>query len=147
MAIALRYEDVCTVGVPSRVPLLLSSALTGSSRSFVSGWQESLLNALTDSRAESPSRAEALYWATEFIRQLPSDTAAPTLEFEPDGDIAFDWDCGTRSTFSVSVTPDGKLKYGGLFGTATRYGSETLTSSISPEILRCIWRATNRTGA
>ena len=80
----------------------------------------------------------ALRYAAEFLRILPNDVPEPDIVIEEDGEVGFDWDVSRRATFSVSVGPDGTLRYGGLFGRRTRYGSAQLTSSIPPDILSLI---------
>lgn len=76
-----------------------------------------------------------LSYAERFVSLLPINTPVPDIVLEDDGEIAFDWGVSATSTFSVSVSRDGTLRFAGLFGGKTRYGTDQLTSTIPSEIL------------
>lgn len=106
-----------------------------------------LLEALQRAVAEATDvdvNPSAFDYATAFIKLLPAEAPEPSIVIEDDGEVAFDWGDSTRSTFSVSIGGDGTLRFGGLFGYQTRYGSDQLTSSIPKEILGYIHKTTVR---
>ena len=83
-------------------------------------------------------------YAIALLELLPIETPKPDVVAEDDGEIAFDWDIESRRTFSVSIGRDGTLRYGGLFGHKTRYGSVQLTSSVPNEIVSHVADVTKR---
>lgn len=85
-----------------------------------------------DALPVAPSTVE---YAKHFLRLLPSRVAEPDIYAEPDGEIAFEWDCGPRKVFSVSIGRDGTLTYAGLFGPFKSHGVETMVDRI-PEVVR-----------
>jgi len=103
---------------------------------------EALRRTLVDAERSSVFvDASALDYAVAFISLLPPEAPDPDIVIEEDGDVAFDWGSSAESTFSVSVGSDGTLRFGGLFGNGTRYGSEPLVSAIPNEILAYIDKA------
>jgi hypothetical protein len=106
--------------------------------------EQRLLSLFSDTD-DMPVDPLSLEYAMAFLYQLPTEIPAPTIEVENDGEVAFDWHVHSRATFSVSIGPDGTLRYGGLFGADTRYGTEQLSSSLSAEILRNV-NATRKYG-
>lgn len=145
-ATATRYERVETRRSSG---WLSSSALSGQelvwreyatrheSVSYSDLWKRQLaIELLEGCNPTGPlANAGAANYAVAFLDQLPSDAPVPAMVIEDDGDIAFDWDVSARNTFSVSVSRDGTLRYGGLFGHRTRYGKDQLTSAIPQVIL------------
>ena len=104
-------------------------------------WKRQLAVELTDlsaGRDEPRADLRAVEHALVFLELLPDETPEPEMVVESDGEIAFDWDAGRRATFSVSIGPDGTLRYGGLFGYRTRSGTDQLVTSIPREILEHI---------
>lgn len=108
--------------------------------------REQLASATSSEETARPNQT-ALVYAEAFLSMLPHETPEPDLVFEDDGEVAFDWQSSTRSTFSVSIGEDGTLRYGGLFGYRTRYGTEQLTSAIPSVILEGISEARGRTAS
>lgn len=82
----------------------------------------------------------AVLHAREFLGQLPVETPVPDVVVEEDGAVAFDWESAPRRSFSVSVSSDGRLRYGGLFGydmhSGTLYPSGTLPRTLLTFISR-----------
>jgi len=71
----------------------------------------------------------------EFLRGLPSRIKSPEVDFDPDGDVMFEWNEGPRRTFSVSIDRTGEISYAGLFGGSKVYGSEYFFGSIPKPIV------------
>lgn len=90
-------------------------------------------DALVD--AVSSASAGAISYAISLADMLPSDIPGPEVSVDDDGDILFDWDRGRRQIFTISVSPDGTLKYAGLFGGNRAYGTERLAEAL-PEAIR-----------
>lgn len=90
---------------------------------------------------------EALLYAWDFIRFLPTSTPLPELAIDVDGDVAIEWDYARRRILSVRVGRDGLLNYAGMEGYATFYGTEVFQESIPSSILAAIERVVkaNRT--
>jgi hypothetical protein len=146
--IEVRFEDVVTpfLGRDTAVTPLASQwakwfkpawAPPAYSELWRERLRQRLLSAMNSMSVPKPNQT-ALAYAAGFLSMLPHETPEPDLVFEDDGEVGFDWQSSTRSTFSVSIGEDGTLRYGGLYGYRTRYGTEQLTSAIPSVILECI---------
>jgi hypothetical protein len=76
----------------------------------------------------------AFVYAIEFLKLLPSVIPLPEISVDSDGDVALEWDRGSRRVFSVRVSRDGTIYYAGLVNYSTFHGSEQLGESI-PEAI------------
>lgn len=77
----------------------------------------------------------SIYYALQFLQQLPPNIAPPSFAVDPDGEISIEWDYGRRRIFSVSVGEDGTLNYAGLIGHRSFHGEEPLAWGIPKRIL------------
>jgi hypothetical protein len=62
--------------------------------------------------------------AWRLLVTLPTTIPLPEITIEPDGEIAFEWDKGTRRTFSISIGSMNKITYAGIFGSNKAHGTE-----------------------
>lgn len=89
-----------------------------------------------------PVNEKTIERAKDFLRALPSDIPAPSVDPEPDGLIAFEWYRSAHRTLSVSVSPTGELYYSALIGPEKAYGTEIfyhkLSSSRIPDLIKQI---------
>lgn len=83
----------------------------------------------------------SLDYAVIFAETLPVWVPVPDVSVDPDGEMSLDWDRGRRSVFSVSIGPDGRLTYAGLFGAGKIRGVEPFTDNIPEVIIHGIRRA------
>lgn len=84
-------------------------------------------------QAVSPDTVEL---ASIFIDQLPAFVPPPDVTPEADGELSLEWHVAPWKTFSVSIGPQGRLTYSGLFGRMrnTR-GTDVLGDVIPSTIL------------
>jgi hypothetical protein len=113
---------------------------------------ELLTSALSEAQADNwdaygarAPHVRAVYEAIRFIKCLPTSVPSPEVAIDADGDVALEWDRGPRFIFSVRVDKDGKLHYAGLFGHATKHGSEFFGEGIPREVLTGIERLVRAT--
>ena len=86
-------------------------------------------------------QSETIALARAFIDQLPAFVPPPDVTPEPDGEISLDWRAGPWRTFSVSIGPQGRLTYAGLFGRVPNArGTEVLGDFIPASILTGLTR-------
>jgi hypothetical protein len=85
--------------------------------------------------------ATAIY-AREFVQALPFGIEKPSVGVEPDGHITLEWYRHPRWTASISVAPEGKLYYAGLFGISKVNGTEPffIGGGIPKPVLELIQR-------
>lgn len=73
--------------------------------------------------------------ALRFLDHVPAGYPAADVSVDPDGEISFEWYREPRRTFAVSVGPDGRLSYAGLFGDSRIRGSEAyFMDELPPEV-------------
>ena len=99
---------------------------------------ESRLVELIQSGDERDINRLSAEYAFRFLELLPDESPEPEIEIDSDGEVAFDWNFARRSSVSVSVGPDGTLRYGALLGFRKRSGSDQLTSAIPKDVLALI---------
>ena len=73
--------------------------------------------------------------AIRFLQALPTTTPVPDVSVDPDGEIDLLWHVDSRKTFSVSVGPNGRLTYSGLFEDNQSYGTEWFFYELPQPIL------------
>lgn len=73
--------------------------------------------------------------AKQFLELLPTSIPMPEIAVDPDGDISFEWYCGTNNLFSVSVSGTEELTYAGIFGINKVHGVEYFGDHIPRFIL------------
>jgi hypothetical protein len=78
--------------------------------------------------------------AEKFLGTLPTTTPVPDVSVDPDGEVSISWNRDRDWVFSVSVGPNGRLSYAGLFGTSKAYGTEWFTNEIPEAVLDSITR-------
>jgi len=78
--------------------------------------------------------------AVRFCGLLPASVPAPEAGADPDGEIAFEWQAGRLSAFSVSVGPGRLLTYAGIFGKNRVYGVECFGEEFPEVILENLHR-------
>jgi hypothetical protein len=126
-----------------RLTEALQFSLEQQSPAYIEIRRQQLVERLQQVARESVDIAvnpSAFDYAVAFANLLPAEAPDPEIVIEDDGEVAFDWGETTHSTFSVSIGSDGTLRFGGLFGYQTRYGSDQLVSTIPNEILAYIDR-------
>jgi hypothetical protein len=87
-----------------------------------------------------PLDARAYRQAVRFLTQLPTTTPIPAISSDPDGEVEVSWNCGPRWVFSVSIGPNGRLTYAGLFGTSKVYGTEWMGAETPRPVLEGVGR-------
>ena len=103
--------------------------------------QRALLEALdasNDDRTASPPHPDAFLHSLEVINHLPVWVPLPDIGVDVDGDIALEWDRGSRRLFSLRVSKDGTLYYSRLIGHETDHGSKSFRGGVPIEVLRGI---------
>lgn len=87
-------------------------------------------------------------WAKRFISMLPTTTPPAEVSADPDGEISVLWRKGPWRVLSVSVGPDGRLSYAGLFGgRAKSHGTEYLGAELPKAISDNLRRLVSETAA
>lgn len=95
-----------------------------------------------DGYGAAPVEQETVEQAERFLNAFPLGVDAPSVDAEPDGQIAFEWYQSQYRMLSVSVSPDGDLHYAALLGYSRRYGTEPFFGEVPAEILRLVQRVT-----
>lgn len=75
-----------------------------------------------------------------FLQLLPGIFPRPEITVDPDGEIAFDWDKGSREKLSVSVSSDHLLTYAGLYDINKAHGTEYFGEDLPATILSNLQR-------
>ena len=88
-----------------------------------------------DGYGARPLDQRAYDQALRFIQALPTTTPIPDVSADPDGEVDVMWHFDPKKTFSVSIGPNGRLTYSGLFGDCQTYGTEWLSNEIPQPIL------------
>ncbi len=76
--------------------------------------------------------------AYALIESLPLGFPKPSIGAEPDGQLTLEWHNSPRRSLSVSVDPDGFLRYAGLYGPNKRYGTLTFFGAAPGEIIQLV---------
>jgi len=79
---------------------------------------------------------DALSFARRLARMLPATPLAPDVSVDPDGEVSFDWDAGSRRRFSLSVNPSGAMRYASITGSSENFGLEPWRDGIPEAIVR-----------
>lgn len=79
-----------------------------------------------------PVDPEAVYRATEFIRDLPDYLPLPEIAAEPDGAISLDWIRSRNRLVSVNVGATDRLAFAWLNGTDRGHGVVRLVRGVVP---------------
>jgi hypothetical protein len=87
-----------------------------------------------------PVSYESFLKAKQFIEDFPLSLPAPEISVDPDGEITFEWYRAPRKVFSVSIGPNNRLSYAGLFGASKTYGTETFHDGIPRVVLDNVQR-------
>lgn len=87
-----------------------------------------------------PVSEATLAQALAFLDLLPTTLPGPEIAPHPDGEIAFEWWSGPRSSLTVSVNEMGRLSYAALFGPARQHGTEFLLDALPDPIARALRR-------
>jgi hypothetical protein len=111
---------------------LIDSVLNAAGEASTDNWDHDGARAVRTTVVES---------AVRFAEMLPATVPLPEVSPDADGDISFDWHRGPRRVFSVSLGADGVLRYAGLFGYNSTYGTEFLAESL-PSAVRINLRRT-----
>jgi hypothetical protein len=89
------------------------------------------------------ANANAMPYTFEFLNLLPGSLPFPEIAIDNDGDIAIEWDYGSRRVISVRVAPDGTLHFAALVGYSSNHGTEPLQDRIPDTIAWWINRVVN----
>lgn len=73
--------------------------------------------------------------AQRFCELLPFSVPSPEVAADPDGEIAFEWRQGPDGAFSVSIGPNHRLTYAGIFGPNRVHGVEHFGDEFPQAIL------------
>jgi hypothetical protein len=87
--------------------------------------------------SESVDR-DSLAFAKRVALMLPVSFPGPEVTVDPDGEITFDWECGRRQRLSLSVGPNGTLRYAGIVGGSETYGTEPWRDEIPETIVHLL---------
>lgn len=98
--------------------------------------QQADWDAMGSARVEPSTYA----YASQFLQILPISLPIPDISVDTDGEILFEWDCGLRHTFSVSVGRGGTLTFAGLFGHSKIHGTEHLREALPLVIAHSLQR-------
>jgi len=109
----------------------LKALITSFTQAQKDGW---------DGYDASPADPATLYYALQFLSDLPTTIPSPEIAIDTDGDVALEWDRGPRRIFSVRITRDGTLYFAGLVGHSTFHGTEVLREGIPETIAAGIER-------
>lgn len=93
-----------------------------------------------DAQGARPVDVAAVAQAKQFLDALPSNSPFPDVSADPDGEVSLDWFGQGRDLFSISVSPDGRLSYAGVFGPRRAHGTEFLSDEIPAPILEQLRR-------
>lgn len=74
------------------------------------------------------------------ILSLPREVEDPEVHVDPDGEFTLEWFVEPRRTFTLSVGPDGRLSYAGLFGDEAIADKTYFGDSLPDVILDAIGR-------
>jgi len=116
---ATEFSGSVTLGQPKRVARETLDAAYLSAR-------EENWDGMGSARVEPTTYA----YASQFLRILSPDLAAPGIAVDTDGEILFEWDRGPRQTFSVSIGRDGTLTFAGLLGYRKVHGTEHFSETL-----------------
>jgi hypothetical protein len=124
---------------------LLSSRSLGSSREecrnqLLDAYKEAAFEGW-DGYAAHKVDASAILNGFAFIDSLPRSVPMPDVSVDPDGEISFDWICGARRQFSISLGGRGVMSYAGLFGSDKVAGSERFQGTLPRTIVDFVKRA------
>jgi hypothetical protein len=97
-----------------------------------------------DGYGAEPVDRESLAFAKRVAQMLPVSLSEPEVAVDPDGEVAFDWECGKRQRLSLSVGPSGTLRYAGIDGDSEAYGTEPWRDGIPEAIVRLLQRVASR---
>ena len=89
----------------------------------------------------------ALPYAFEFLNLLPLSTPFPEIAIDNYGEIAIEWDYGSRKVISIRVGKDGTLTFAALDGYNSVHGVETLQDAIPETIALWMDRVTTSDAA
>lgn len=93
-----------------------------------------------DGYGAAPILKETYRQACLFLDALPLGTPAPSAGAEPDGHLTLEWHCSSRRTLSISISPEGDLRYAALLGTDRVVGTESCSRQVPQTILDLIQR-------
>jgi hypothetical protein len=88
-----------------------------------------------DGYGAAPVTPQARAAAEEFLGALPTTWPPPEMAADPDGEISFEWARDPHWVFSVSVSPEGRLSYAGLFGVNRVHGAESFVGQLPQAIV------------
>ncbi len=88
-----------------------------------------------DGYGASPVRLESYELARLVVSLLPSNVPAPEVGADPDGELSFEWYRAPRHVFALSIGPDRRLSYAGLFGANKVNGVEYLQDQLPEPVL------------
>ncbi len=88
-----------------------------------------------DGYGAAPVTPEARAAAEGFLRALPTTWLSPETAADPDGEISFEWVREPHWVFTVSVSPERRLSYAGLFGANRVHGAESFLGQLPQAIV------------
>jgi hypothetical protein len=94
-----------------------------------------------DGYGSEPVDRGSLAFAKRLAQMLPVSLPEPEVAVDPDGEVSFDWECGKRHRLSLSVGPNGTLRYAGIVGGSETYGTEPWRDGIPETIVRLLQKA------
>lgn len=72
--------------------------------------------------------------ARRFLSLMPSSWAKPEINGDPDGEVAVEWDVGSRRRFSISIGPDDRVSYAWLNGAERGHGTDIFVNEIPSSV-------------
>ena len=127
----------------ARSHLLESMSLRGLVEGAIEDLQAARQEASTDNWDGYGARRidERSYFAAiQFLTALPTTTPKPCISIDPDGEVEVGWNISPRRVFTVSVGPNGRLAYAGLYGRNKTYGTEWLGAELPRPIIENLAR-------
>ena len=88
-----------------------------------------------DGYGAAPVTPKARAAAEAFLGALPTTWPSPEIAADPDGEISFEWARDPHWVFTVSVSPERRLSYAGLFGVNRVHGAESFVGQLPQPIV------------
>jgi len=132
---ASEFSESITIGEPKRATQEALDAAYATAQ--VEDW---------DGEGSATVEPSTYIYASQFLRLLPGTIPVPKIAVDTDGEILFEWDCGRRRVFSVSVGRDGTLTFAALIGHTKTHGTEHLREALPLVISDCFERLVASSG-
>lgn len=93
-----------------------------------------------DGQGAKPVLEQTYRLASRFLAILPRNVPHPDVSIDPDGEVSMTWRRATKQFFSVSVGPNGRLSFAGIFGESNFHGTEYFLDEIPATVKAALIR-------